>query len=320
MTSSGFQRLEGIVAARRTALRLMLWLILWLSSFGSLPGSALAQSESVPQPLTLEDSLRLAADSPLAQAFAADAASANGMPGEVADHAALLVTRRFFELLLADERYLVDNELMTVAFLKANRYLQKRTLFDEYTELEVAEKQRHYQDRAVAKQRSEHERFGARVKLAHALGLPDAVIKEVALPDIGHWLERAVPDYAEYLGSLGADTLMHGADGDRARMSNVAGFADELTLREHALDGLQALKTAHAERRAAAAQVEYRDLYLDRSRARYDMEIDSDLGAAQANLADALWRLHQAEYDIVLAWMNIDVVSKALSAATTDNN
>jgi hypothetical protein len=269
--------------------------VLVLFCLGTLPPSIMAQDEAMPDPLTLEQSLQIAANSPLANALA----KAEDGPGAVGDRLALLVSKRFFDVILADERYMVDNELMTVSFFKANRYLQQRGMFDKYTELQVAEKQSHYLDQSSIRQASDHSRFRARIKLAHAMGRASAVVKEVTAPEIGRWLNRPVPDYMEYLSTVGE--------------SNANVNVDALVLREAALDTLHTLIMTRAERQAAEGEVHYRDLYLDKSRAHYDMEKDSDLGQAQANLAAALWQQRKVEYDTALAWMKLDIITKALS-------
>ncbi len=73
------------------------------------------------------------------------------------------------------------------------------------------------------------------------------------------------------------------------------------------------LKLLEVELTAAQVRSNFRDQYMDRSRALYELEEQSDLGDAQAELLFSLYELKRIEYEIALAWAEIDVM-KGLNA------
>lgn len=68
------------------------------------------------------------------------------------------------------------------------------------------------------------------------------------------------------------------------------------------------LKTLFAERNSLQALMDYRDLYLDRSRAIYQMEVKADLGDAEAKIADAKYKIMKNRFAIAMAWARIEAV------------
>jgi outer membrane protein TolC len=58
---------------------------------------------------------------------------------------------------------------------------------------------------------------------------------------------------------------------------------------------------------------DYRELYLDRSRALYEMEVKTDLGDAMVAVAELRYRQAEAEFGLALAWQEL-----ALLGATTN--
>jgi outer membrane protein TolC len=83
----------------------------------------------------------------------------------------------------------------------------------------------------------------------------------------------------------------------------------ELDLRQTVLDLVQEAETRKVERAAARVKVSYRDLYLDRSRALYELEVRTDLGDAMAQMTAAQWEAAQAEFRLALAWAKIDALT-----------
>jgi outer membrane protein TolC len=74
------------------------------------------------------------------------------------------------------------------------------------------------------------------------------------------------------------------------------------------LELLDELKTLYVERESVQALMDYRDLYLDRSRAIYQMEVKSDLGDAEAKISDAILKTMQNKFFIALAWARIEAL------------
>jgi outer membrane protein TolC len=86
----------------------------------------------------------------------------------------------------------------------------------------------------------------------------------------------------------------------------------ELELRQAVLDlwlEIQALRDKQKEMAALGA---YRDLYIDRSRALYELEVKSDLGDAQAQISDYQLQQAMADYELAMAWANLDALRGVL--------
>jgi outer membrane protein TolC len=86
----------------------------------------------------------------------------------------------------------------------------------------------------------------------------------------------------------------------------------ELELRQAVLDlwlEIQALQNRQKELAALGA---YRDLYIDRSRALYELEVKSDLGDAQAQISDYQLQQAMADYELAMAWANLDALRGVL--------
>ena len=54
--------------------------------------------------------------------------------------------------------------------------------------------------------------------------------------------------------------------------------------------------------------IDYRDLYLDRSRALYELEVTSDLGDAMVKLSDAQLFKAQTVFELAINWAKLDVL------------
>jgi outer membrane protein TolC len=83
----------------------------------------------------------------------------------------------------------------------------------------------------------------------------------------------------------------------------------ELDLRQAVLDLVQELESLKIERNAAKVRTAYRDLYLDRSRALYELEVKSDLGDAMTRITEAQWLAAQVEFRLAVTWARIDALT-----------
>ena len=54
---------------------------------------------------------------------------------------------------------------------------------------------------------------------------------------------------------------------------------------------------------------DYRDLYLDRSRARYELDLQTDLGDAMVRFSDARLQAARVKYQLELAWEQLDAIT-----------
>ncbi|MDH5180390.1 MAG: TolC family protein [Gammaproteobacteria bacterium] len=57
------------------------------------------------------------------------------------------------------------------------------------------------------------------------------------------------------------------------------------------------------------ANAQYRELYLDRSRALYEMEIKTDLGDAMVRVSEAERNLRETEYNIAVGWARLEALT-----------
>jgi outer membrane protein TolC len=82
----------------------------------------------------------------------------------------------------------------------------------------------------------------------------------------------------------------------------------EMDVQQAVLENWQALDTLRIEREGAQDLLDYRDLYLDRSRAEYEMEFKTDLGDSMVEVSAARLRFAQAEYKTELTWARLDAL------------
>lgn len=82
----------------------------------------------------------------------------------------------------------------------------------------------------------------------------------------------------------------------------------ELDLHQTVLDLVQDIESLRIERNAAKVRSAWRDLYLDRSRALYELEVRTDLGDAMTRVTEAQWQAAQVEFRLALAWARLDAL------------
>ncbi len=76
----------------------------------------------------------------------------------------------------------------------------------------------------------------------------------------------------------------------------------------------QELELLRIQQEEAQAQMEYRDLYLDRSRANYEMEVNTDLGDAMVRLTEAQLAQAHVLFQTALAWERVNGVTGETAA------
>ena len=72
------------------------------------------------------------------------------------------------------------------------------------------------------------------------------------------------------------------------------------------------LELLKVEQQTARTRSDYRDLYLDRSRALYEMEAQVTLGDAMTKMTEAQWRAAKVEFDLAIAWARLDAMRATL--------
>ena len=82
----------------------------------------------------------------------------------------------------------------------------------------------------------------------------------------------------------------------------------EMDVQQAVLDNWQLLGTLAAEQEEMKALLDYRDLYLDRSRALYEMEVKTDLGDSMTQVSDARLKIAETKFNTALAWARLDAL------------
>ena len=122
--------------------------------------------------------------------------------------------------------------------------------------------------------------------------------------------QRETASRDPFVASLGLRIPLY--QGDRTGASTAAAEAEIQTmkaelraqkfqLRQELLDIWQRIQTLLSQQEQARVLRDYRDLYLDRSRARYELEIKTDLGDAMVEQSAARLFAAKTDYDLALA-------------------
>ncbi len=284
------------------------------------------------------------------------------------------IMARFFDVLLADQRYAVDNEEMAQRYVAYDRARERHAL-GRVSEVELLGHENHYQEALIVRTESLKRQSATRLQLAHALNRPAEIPGELVRPTLTG-LEREPPDYktlfedarqtnpvvaalrkdaaaaraalaaerarsrptlnaeveaAEYERTLSGRNnfraglslrvpLYQGGEVDAAvarAASEQAAREARLRKAEHdlqktVLDAVQELETLKVKRTAAKQRVAFRDLYLDRARALYEMEVQTSLGDAMTRLTEAQWLAAKADFELALAWARIEALTGKL--------
>jgi len=283
---------------------------------------------------------------------------------------------RFFDVLLADLRYAVDNETLAYRYVRFDQS-RDRVRLGQMSEVDHRELETLYQDSLIDRTRSLKRQAQSRQQLALALNRPGQLPADLVLPQFpGN--EREPPELeAQFEQARQRNPLLQGlrkevesararVDAERARRYPVlsaegevaryerefpgrddvratlnlripiwqggedraaieaalARFNEsdarlrraELDLRQTLLDLIQEIETLRIERNAAKVRSAWRELYLDRARALYEMEVRTDFGDAQTRITEAQWLAAQAEFRLALAWARLEAVTGQLTS------
>lgn len=274
------------------------------------------------------------------------------------------ILARFFDVLLADLRYAVEEETMAHTYVMFDHGRDRHEI-GQLSDVGLLELENDFQQARIQRAEAQARRTSTRVRLGSALNRPGVLPGELSAPELGD-LDRPVPEFkdafelalrvnprmiamrheleaarvavdaerARRRPVLSAEAeaayyereftsrderratvnlrvpLWQGGD-DRAAIAQAlarlhdreAGLAQaEMDLRQTLWDLLQEIETLKISRQAAKVRSSYRDLYLDRSRALYELEARTDLGDALIRNTEATWLAAQANYRLALAW------------------
>jgi len=303
------------------------------------------------------------------------AASANVESGElilfdaINQHRIAIMTQ-FFDVLLADLKFIHDNEAMSMAFVRLDR-ARSRNELGQLSDIELYDLENSYQKTRRDYSESQSLQRRTRARLANALNRPGELVSEIAepvlflpgklLPDVEHYQQQAeqsnpvlgalrhqlkaaerqidasradkkpileseiaVSEYARKSGShdewraaiildiplMTGDSIKAQVTKRRAERKLIQSQlrATEMDIAQSVLETWQHMEILAVSRQQIKTQIEFRDLYLERSRALYEMEVQSDLGDAMVQMSGAHLQLANVEYQIVLAWVRLQAL------------
>jgi outer membrane protein TolC len=162
-------------------------------------------------------------------------------------------------------------------------------------------------DAAAARSSLEAERARRRPVLSGEIEAADYERSLAARSDRRVMLNLRVPLYqgGEVDAALSRAAAEQGVREARLRRA-------EHELHQAVLDAIQELETLKIRRQAAVQRTAFRDLYLDRQRALYEMEMQVSLGDAMVKLTEAQWQAARVEFDLALAWARLDALTGVL--------
>lgn len=127
------------------------------------------------------------------------------------------------------------------------------------------------------------------------------------------WRAGVTLEIPLYTGGAVQSATARGQARSHKLMAQLRGAEHEL--RQTVLELWLALQTLHIQREEMGALGDYRDLYLDRSRANYEMEYKADLGDAMVRLTEAQLAAVRTDFQIALAWERLDALSGGSAAS-----
>jgi len=80
-------------------------------------------------------------------------------------------------------------------------------------------------------------------------------------------------------------------------------------LRQYTLELVRHLDAQRIARESARVRLRFRDRYLDRARAAYELEMETTLGDSFTKLTEAQWVAEQIEFDIALTWAKLKALA-----------
>ena len=297
------------------------------------------------------------------------------------------IMARFFDVLLADARYAVDNETMAGNYVAYDHARERREL-GQLSDIQLLESENRYQEARGRRSTAEAAQRNARMRLALTLNRPDELPSELVPPPLSELVREssALPEFMEAWAQLrernprllaqrrelevaqaalaaerarrrpvlSAEAemayyereflsrddrratlnlripLYQGGE-DRAATARAAAKRNEaearlrrleFELRQALWELLQEIESLKIQQQAAKVRVSYRELYLDRSRALYELELRTELGDAMVRATEAAWLSAQVDYQLALAWARLEALLGApieLAAAGTDD-
>ena len=293
-----------------------------------LSRSAATEDLSLPEPLSLDQALRLAGDDPGVSEPTGPAialpyrdslyldchglafANAVADPGRGRPAAALLdppdgqrleVLTRYLDVLLADLAYARFNEAMAVAYVQWDRAANRRDL-GQVSDLRVMELEMAYAGILQSRTGSELAQQLTRSLLASALGHPETLPRDLVEPRLPR-IPDPLPETDAALAAAERDNAMVGRllrDGGEVESQRVL-----LALRRQLVELGLRLRALDAAARQVATESAYRDLKLDESRTLYEQEVTADLGYSMSRQTMTRLRERRIAFCRAITWAEL---------------
>ena len=204
----------------------------------------------------------------------------------------LEIMARFFDVILADLRYAVDNETMASAYVAFDRGRQRQGL-GQVSDVDLLELESRYQQTLVTRTQGQKRQTSTRSQLALALNRPEELPRDLIHPVLTA-SEREIPDYAPLY--------------EQARVRNPALRAarSETAATRIALAAERARRRPVLSAEAEAAWYEREFASRDELRATLNLRIPLYQGGEDsAAVATALARLHEQEARLARAELEL---------------
>jgi len=221
----------------------------------------------------------------------------------------LLVMRRFLDVALADQRAARDSEAMSIAYIRQDR-IKNRVQLGQRSELEFAALDAIYQQVRRKFLVSESMQRISRSLLAIALNHTHQLPREVVPPDLAILNKEKRLDEESLLRSIEKNNplLQQLLTAD----DNALEILTRQYLRQAALEQLLSIGLLEAQQKENSVEIDYRDLYLDRSRTLYELEVKADLGDAMTNQTTARLAQMETDYQLLMSWAVLDALQGKL--------
>ena len=118
------------------------------------------------------------------------------------------------------------------------------------------------------------------------------------------WRATLYFDFPLYAGSLEESAIDRATAQHRQVLSEMQKLKSELRLK--VLELWQSIRQNSLRLEGELVNQEYRDMYLDRSRAEYELEFKTDLGDAMVQFSNSRKLVYQARFDLELAWRKLE--------------
>ena len=235
----------------------------------------------------------------------------------------LIIAQLFFDVLLSDYDYAINNEQMTLEFLQFDRNRKRAELLDNKSEVQLLELESEYLDAFTHRERAAVNQLGTRIRLGIAMGFDDYVPRDVIAPDLSEFAERESPDLHDLTAVVlesntelaaireahQAAASMEGPDAEQetAKIQNAL-WTSEANLRIEVFELWEELQFLQVARRAIETKDQFRSQYMDHSRSLFEFDLPSDRGSAQVELFRVQREIHKIAFQTAMVWSRLDAL------------